>query len=1003
MTSHDHLAAKLENSLNIDNVNQPALLMGALIADVLPNIGGIKGSLRASWRSFGGVQISHMRRNIFSIKMTQVEAHKVLEGGPWHVENHHFNVMPWAPDWTINDVPYYLVTYWVRITGLTPEKMIESNARLIGSEIGEVLELDHTSPEDAFLRGYLRIKIRLDSRRSLPTGFWLPVSKHSSSRVEYIYEGLHTFCWRCGMLGHSMDDCKHKQNDSQPGAASESRWFGPWMACKSDKLPPANVFGKPMRVHRRRPSLHHSTMEDRTNPYTTSKAGKNLSQGATGKGNFTEPPCSSSTPHQHPSHSTLIEDHMSFDTHPCSKTSADCPPFITKGILMERPSKPAHVPNAYPSPNWLNLAVTTATTHVQWTRKNWRPPHTAAAYHSLATTSKPTELVTSTPFPDPFFLNKAKTPTRVEPNFALGHSAHVVTPRQKPTTLDLVPTITPLHPHLPTSISTKITLHKPTTRPQPPLITNLPSSSPTPPSLLDNIIHHPPSPPQTSHHVYQPNTDPPPSFVYQNKNKRLASEVDWKINFSHSKTRVVTTTTSSCTDLSLRGIPCDDDISPLRGRGRGNIRSRGTRVGRFSYRRRCQSEETRNYLPGNSSLTSNTHFVFGSSNLVDVSSEEQVRIEQAESVAALTDDDVQCQDDWGLGPALTVQKLGDLTRSHGPSIVFLIETKQPNYRVSQIQKNLGFQFGETFDPIGGAGGLALWWQQDVHIQFLDRTANLLDTIITVKSDGTVFRASWFYGPPYTDAKEEFWESVKNLATNDDCPWNCLSDFNEILTNEEKEGGLSHTWNHPRYLRGFMDLNGLIDVGFSGPKFMWENRRTGTELIRERLDRAIVNSQWLTSWPNTSVDHAARVGSDHCPLIIKPTPPQPKYKKQFKFEAYWFEEPECQTIIQRNWGYGRCLNPFVNWSIKLGYCRRALINWSKVAFPNNRVLIDALSKELSTIQANGVIDRLREVDICLELNRIWTLEDSFWKQRSRLPTSLVSVLANDSLPCPHSFA
>lgn len=339
-----------------------------------------------------------------------------------------------------------------------------------------------------------------------------------------------------------------------------------------------------------------------------------------------------------------------------------------------------------------------------------------------------------------------------------------------------------------------------------------------------------------------------------------------------------------------------------------------------------------------------------------------------------------CQD---LGPALTVQKLGDITWSHDPSIVFLSETKQSNYRVSQIQRNLGFHHGETFDPIGSAGGLAIWWKQDVDINFLDCTANLLDAIITIRSDGTVFRASWFYGPPHAEAKEEFWELVKNLATNDDCPWICLGDFNEILNNDEKEGGIRHTWSHPRYLRNFMDYNGLIDVGFSGQKFTWENRRTGTELIRERLDRAIVNSHWLSFWPNTTVDHSSRVGSDHCPLIINPTPPQPKFKKQFKFEAFWFEEPECERIIQRSWGYGTSINPYVSWSIKLGHCRRALINWSNVTFPNNRVLIDALSLELSTIQANADLNRLREGDICLELNRLWDLEDSYWKQRSRL--------------------
>ncbi|KAK9932679.1 hypothetical protein M0R45_019904 [Rubus argutus] len=443
MTSHDHLAAQLENSLSIDDINQPALLMGALIADVLPNIGGIKGSLRASWRSFGGVQISHMKRNIFSIKMSKVDARQVLDGGPWHVENHHFTVLPWAPNCTINDVPFYLVTYWVRITGLTPEKMIESNARLIGSEIGEVFKLDHTSPEDAFLRGYLRIRIRLDSRKPLPTGFWLPISDHSSSRVEYIYEGLHTFCWHCGRLGHNMDICKDKVSDLPSGGMSECRWFGPWMACKSDKLPPTNVFGKQPQVHRKRPGLHRSTVEDRPNPYSTSKAGNNKSRGATGIRDFTDSPYSSSTPPQHSTHSALVDHHVPRDTRSSSMTNADTTPSVTRGNTMEKLSKPIAIPKAYPSPNWLKLAVTTATTHAQWTQKNRRPSHTYAAHHSHPTNPNPTDILIPSLFSGPPLLNKAKTPSCVEPNLALGHFAPIPSPRHNHTHSDFVLAIPP--------------------------------------------------------------------------------------------------------------------------------------------------------------------------------------------------------------------------------------------------------------------------------------------------------------------------------------------------------------------------------------------------------------------------------------------------------------------------------------------------------------------------------------------------------------------------------
>ncbi|KAK9901016.1 hypothetical protein M0R45_002309 [Rubus argutus] len=66
----------------------------------------------------------------------------------------------------------------------------------------------------------------------------------------------------------------------------------------------------------------------------------------------------------------------------------------------------------------------------------------------------------------------------------------------------------------------------------------------------------------------------------------------------------------------------------------------------------------------------------------------------------------------------------------------------------------------------------------------------MDTIITVRSDGTVVRPSWFYGPPYCTDKADFWESVKHLNNNDSCPWICVGDFNEILNCSEKEGVVS---------------------------------------------------------------------------------------------------------------------------------------------------------------------------------------------------------------------
>lgn len=36
---------------------------------------------------------------------------------------------------------------------------------------------------------------------------------------------------------------------------------------------------------------------------------------------------------------------------------------------------------------------------------------------------------------------------------------------------------------------------------------------------------------------------------------------------------------------------------------------------------------------------------------------------------------------------------------------------------------------------------------------------------------------------------------------------------------------------------------------------------------ERLDRALCNMQWVADFKSTTVRHLARLGLDHCPLLI----------------------------------------------------------------------------------------------------------------------------------------
>lgn len=306
----------------------------------------------------------------------------------------------------------------------------------------------------------------------------------------------------------------------------------------------------------------------------------------------------------------------------------------------------------------------------------------------------------------------------------------------------------------------------------------------------------------------------------------------------------------------------------------------------------------------------------------------------------------------GLGRPLTIQKLRELIRSHAPSVVFLMETKQGSYRVNGLRRRFGYSKGLVVDPCGLSGGLALWWRLDVDVNVLSSSKNVIDTVLLLKDRNTSVRVTWVYGPPHWEDKQPFWPGMNGWGQGQSLPWVVIGDLNEVLGNDEKEGGNLISWSRTRFLREFMDSNSLFDLGFRGCKFTWQNQHVDGTLIKSRLDRGLGNEAWLRQWPNSSVIHCPRMGSDYALIILSLTPTPPRHKKRFKFEARWSEDPKCASVIENAWLQNMQGNACSNLARCLSICRRELSVWSRLRSPNCKVKIDQLLSELGSLQQLG---------------------------------------------------
>lgn len=65
---------------------------------------------------------------------------------------------------------------------------------------------------------------------------------------------------------------------------------------------------------------------------------------------------------------------------------------------------------------------------------------------------------------------------------------------------------------------------------------------------------------------------------------------------------------------------------------------------------------------------------------------------------------------------------------------------------------------------------------------------------------------------------------------------------------------------------FINNNALVQLNPSGACYTWSNGPPGRGSIFKRLDRGLVNQNWMDIFPDAKLSHLPRLSSDHNPLL-----------------------------------------------------------------------------------------------------------------------------------------
>lgn len=141
----------------------------------------------------------------------------------------------------------------------------------------------------------------------------------------------------------------------------------------------------------------------------------------------------------------------------------------------------------------------------------------------------------------------------------------------------------------------------------------------------------------------------------------------------------------------------------------------------------------------------------------------------------------------GLRNPRTVCRLKRISKEFQPDIIFIMESKNPDEMVLKKMEHLKYDCHHLVPPTGhGAGGIGLFWKHDLNLQVLDSNAHVIDTLI--KFEGKKIYSSFVHASMDRNERNLLWDQLVAKAIIREEAWLITGDFNDLLSNEEKEGG-----------------------------------------------------------------------------------------------------------------------------------------------------------------------------------------------------------------------
>jgi hypothetical protein len=202
-------------------------LLGRFLSDRVIHANSMMVRMANVWQPVKGVTIKETNPGLFLFRFNHaLDMEAVQQNGPWTFDNNTLVLERVQVGTQIENIPLNHVDFWVQVHGLPMGLMKEKVGKSLGDYIGSLVEYDKNN-NTSFWRQYMRLRVKIDVRLPLKKDTRVKDREGNWCIVKFKYEKLGTFCFICGIMGHSENRCtirfERNEDDGVRGWSNEIR------------------------------------------------------------------------------------------------------------------------------------------------------------------------------------------------------------------------------------------------------------------------------------------------------------------------------------------------------------------------------------------------------------------------------------------------------------------------------------------------------------------------------------------------------------------------------------------------------------------------------------------------------------------------------------------------------------------------------------------------------------------------------------------------------------